>query len=83
MRKLVIRPVQDYGNTASLSYPDTWARKPDCLNLPYINPFFFHQTLALRLILLGGGHSNPTGFGVLICMRTEPLGTWELDMFFT
>ena len=26
---------QGYGNTASLSYPDTWVRKPDCLHLPY------------------------------------------------
>ena len=35
MRTLVIRPLQGYGNTASLSYPDTWVRKPDCLHLPY------------------------------------------------
>ena len=34
MRTLVIRPLQDYGNTAPLSYPDTWVRKPDCLHLP-------------------------------------------------
>ena len=34
MRTLVIRPLQGYGNTASLSYPDTWVRKPDCLHLP-------------------------------------------------
>ena len=26
---------QDYRNAASLSHPDTWARKPDCLHLPY------------------------------------------------
>ena len=31
---LVIRPLQGYGNTASLSYPATWVRKPDCLHLP-------------------------------------------------
>ena len=37
MRRLVIRPLQGYGNTAPLSYPDTWARKPDYLQLPY-NP---------------------------------------------
>ena len=35
MRTLVIRPLHGYGNTASLSYPDTWVRKPDCLHLPY------------------------------------------------
>ena len=35
MRTLVIMPSQGYGNTASLSNPDTWARKPDCLHLPY------------------------------------------------
>ena len=35
MRTLVIRPLQGYGNTASLSYPDTWVRKLDCLYLPY------------------------------------------------
>ena len=35
VRTLVIRPLQGYGNTASLSYPDTWVRKPDCLHLPY------------------------------------------------
>ena len=35
MRTLVIRPLQGYGNTASLSYPNTWVRKPDCLHLPY------------------------------------------------
>ena len=35
MRTLVIRPLQGNGNTASLSYPDTWVRKPDCLHLPY------------------------------------------------
>ena len=34
MRTLVIRPLQGYGNTASLSYPDTWMRKPDNLHLP-------------------------------------------------
>ena len=38
MRILVIRPLQGYGNTASLSYPDTWVRKPDCLHLPYSSP---------------------------------------------
>ena len=26
-----------YGNTASLRYPDTWVRKPDCLHLLYKN----------------------------------------------
>ena len=35
MRTLVIRPLQAYGNTAPLSYPDTWVRKPECLHLPY------------------------------------------------
>ena len=35
MRTLVNRPLQCYGNTALLSYPDTWVRKPDCLHLPY------------------------------------------------
>ena len=35
MRTLVIRPLQGYGNTVSLSYPDTWVRKPGCLHLPY------------------------------------------------
>ena len=35
MRTLLIRPLQGYGNTASLSYADTWVRKPDCLDLPY------------------------------------------------
>ena len=35
MRTLVIRPLQGYGNTAPLSYLDTWVRKPDCLHLPY------------------------------------------------
>ena len=35
MRTLVIRPLQGLGNTASLSYPDTWVKKPDCLHLPY------------------------------------------------
>ena len=38
MITLVIRPLQGYGNTASLSYPDTWVRKPDCLHLPYNPP---------------------------------------------
>ena len=37
MRILVIRHLQGYGNTVSLRYPDTWARKPDCLHLPYTN----------------------------------------------
>ena len=32
------QPFQGYGNTASLSYPDTWVRKPACLHLPY-SPF--------------------------------------------
>ena len=36
MRTLIIRPLQGYGNTAFLSYPGTWVRKPDCLHLPYI-----------------------------------------------
>ena len=35
MRPLVIRPLQGFGNTASLSYPDTWVGKPNCLHLPY------------------------------------------------
>ena len=35
MRTPVIRPLQGYGNTASLGYPDTWVRKPGCLHLPY------------------------------------------------
>ena len=35
MRTLLIRPIQGYGKTASLSYPDTWVRKPDRLHLPY------------------------------------------------
>ena len=35
MGTLVIRRLQGYGNTASLSYPDTRMRKPDCLHLPY------------------------------------------------
>ena len=38
MRTLIIRPTQGYRNTASLSYPDTWMRKPDCLHLPYRAP---------------------------------------------
>ena len=37
MRTLIIRCLQGCGNTASLSYPDTWVRKPDCLHLPYTN----------------------------------------------
>ena len=36
MRTLVIRPLQGYENTAPLSYPDTWVRKPDCIHLPYM-----------------------------------------------
>ena len=36
MRTLVLRPLQGYGNTVSLSYPDTWVRKQDCLHLPYV-----------------------------------------------
>ena len=35
MRILVIRPLQGYGNTAPLSYPDICVRKPDYLHLPY------------------------------------------------
>ena len=36
MRTLVIRLLQGYyGNAVPLSYPDTWARKSDCLHLPY------------------------------------------------
>ena len=35
MRTLVIKPHKGYENTAPLSYPDTWVRKPDCLHLPY------------------------------------------------
>ena len=35
MRTLHIRPIQGYGNTASLSYSDTWVGKPDCLHLSY------------------------------------------------
>ena len=34
MGTLVIRPLQGYGNTASLSYSDPWVRKPDCLTYP-------------------------------------------------
>ena len=35
VRTLVIRPLQGYGSATPLSYPDTWVREPDCLNLPY------------------------------------------------
>ena len=35
MWTLIIRHLQGYGNTVSLSYPDTWVRKPDCFYLPY------------------------------------------------
>ena len=35
MRTLLNWPIQGYGKTASLSYPDTWVRKPDCFYLPY------------------------------------------------
>ena len=38
MGTLVIRPLQGSGNTAPLSYPDTWVRKPDCLHLLYKPP---------------------------------------------
>ena len=38
MKTLIIRPLQGYGNTASLSYPDTWVRSSDCLHLPYNSP---------------------------------------------
>ena len=37
VRTLVISPLQGYGDTASLSYPDTWVRKPDRLQFPYID----------------------------------------------
>ena len=53
------QPFQGYGNTASLSYPDTWVRKPDCLHLPYNPPLLgsspynlcediFHEGLLAR-----------------------------------
>ena len=35
VRTLVVRPLQGCGNTAPLSYPHTWARKPDYLHLAY------------------------------------------------
>ena len=38
MRTLLIRPLQGYRNTAFLSTPDSWVRKPDCLHLPYNPP---------------------------------------------
>ena len=42
VRAPLIRPIQSYGNTASLSNPDTWVRKPDRLHLPYnSSPLFF------------------------------------------
>ena len=31
-------PFSRLWETGSLSYPDTWVRKPDCLHLPYTNP---------------------------------------------
>ena len=33
-RTLLIRPLQGYGNTASLSYLDTSLRKPYCSHFP-------------------------------------------------
>ena len=39
MTKLVIRRLQGYGNAAPFTYPDIWARKPDCLHLPYSTAF--------------------------------------------
>ena len=35
MSILLLRPIQGYGNTASLIYSDTWVGKPDCLHLSY------------------------------------------------
>ena len=39
---------QGYGNTASLSYPDTWVRKPDCLHLPYNPPLLGSSPYSLH-----------------------------------
>ena len=47
MRTLVIRRLQGCGNTASLSYPDAWVRKPGCLHLPYSHE---RQNLHPRLL---------------------------------
>ena len=49
MRTLLMRPLQSYGNTASLSYPDTWVRKPDCLHLPY--KFLIRYTICKYFLL--------------------------------
>ena len=46
----LIRPLQGYGNTASLSYPDTWVRKPDYLQLPYILPYSKKNRACSKLI---------------------------------
>ena len=59
VRTLPTRPIHSYGNTASLSYPDTWVRKPDCLHLPYTPIFsfkfylfilFFHHHLSPHIL---------------------------------
>ena len=36
IRALVMRPLQGYGNTAPLNYPDMWVKKPDCIHILYI-----------------------------------------------
>ena len=58
MRTLVIRPLQGYGNTAPLSYPDTWVRNPDCLYLHYNNRVKCNKTRHVCILEANMCHSK-------------------------
>ena len=71
MRRLLIKPIQSWGNTASLSYPDTLVRKPDCLHLPYNNTIEiwtkdFTMTLAGVTHVVGALSGGPKGYRFIL-----------------
>ena len=73
-RTLLTRLLQGNGNTASLSYSDTWVRKPDCLHLPY------NMECSLKHILgLTPRVSDWTGLqGAMICISNNSQEVWML-----
>ena len=75
MRTVVIRRLQGYGNTASLSYPDTWVRKPDRLHLPST---CFLPILFLAFFLPGFWPSLLSHVGT----STTPLAIRQICWFF-
>ena len=74
MRTPLTRPLQGYGNTASLSYPDTWVRKPDYLHFPYTHTMKYYSALDER--------GNPSICDNLVGIMLSEISQTEKDKYY-